>query len=198
MDETGGITFTIDQLAERADVSRRTIFNHFASIEDIVTVVCSEVLGALFDNFVTAAAEVPIGEDSFPSMFDEIAHTLRATDLVTPMAYLTRCLGDQDEKPPWRAVSSWQAALLLRAITDVSERLSAEIARRHPRADLLDIHILVGSLMSGVIVLHRHWFAETGAVDDEPSRQVWAALMDRLIRAVGDGYGTSEAAVPSG
>ena len=35
MDETGGTAFTVDELAERADVSRRTVFNHFASLEEI-------------------------------------------------------------------------------------------------------------------------------------------------------------------
>lgn len=183
MRETGGIHFTVDELADRADVSRRTVFNHFASIDDIVTAVCSDVLGTLHDTFVSAAGSAPTGGDDSSSMFSEIAHTLRATDLVTPMAYLTRSLGGIDEE------STWRAALLVRALEDVSERLCAEMARRHPDADVLDVNLLVGSVVSGLMVLHRHWFAATGAADDENSRQVWAALLERLIDGARTGYG---------
>ncbi|MGW6228038.1 helix-turn-helix domain-containing protein, partial [Cellulosimicrobium cellulans] len=43
MEENGGARFTVDELAARADVARRTIFNHFASLDDVVVEVCEDV-----------------------------------------------------------------------------------------------------------------------------------------------------------
>ncbi|MGH8882710.1 MAG: TetR/AcrR family transcriptional regulator, partial [Stackebrandtia sp.] len=119
MDETGGTTFTVDQLAARADVSRRTVFNHFASVDDIVITVCGEILGDsticgeiigdILDQF-----ELGNGPQGTGSLFDEVAGILRAADFVKPMAYLTRIFGGDD--PTW---SPRLALLLFRAITDM-------------------------------------------------------------------------------
>src|SRR5699024_12413742 len=91
MDETGGTAFTVDELAERADVSRRTVFNHFASLEDVFAEVCAEVLGELIEKLAVpidaAATDDPTTEPG-PAMLDELAAVVRSTDLVTPMAYL--------------------------------------------------------------------------------------------------------------
>ncbi|WP_024287494.1 TetR/AcrR family transcriptional regulator [Cellulomonas sp. KRMCY2] len=184
MAEQEGVGFTVDDLATRADVARRTVFNHFASVDDIVAAVCADVLGGVVDSFVAQVSAAPAAQGSASSMFDEVAHALRTTDLVTPMAYLTRTLGNPDEQSPWRA------ALLLRSFHDVSERFSAAMAARHPDADLLDVQLLVNSLMSGLMMLYGHWFALTGAADDEPARHVWAGLVDRLVETVRGGYGT--------
>ena len=151
---------------------------------------CSEVLGAVVDTFVDLAGAAD--GVTATSMFDEVAHTLRATDLVTPMSYLTRVLGGGEAQSPV------QAMFLVRAFTEVSERLSVEIAKRHPDIDLLDIQILVGSLMSGVVVLHRRWFALTAGVDDEKSQAVWSALLDRLLTTFRTGFGSDASSFPVG
>ena len=56
--EGGAARFSVDQLAERADVSRRTVFNHFASIDDVVTTVCTEVLGVVTQTYSNGAHDV--------------------------------------------------------------------------------------------------------------------------------------------
>jgi AcrR family transcriptional regulator len=193
MDTTGGVAFSVDDLAARADVSRRTVFNHFASLDDVVMQVCADILGALVDRFVASASTARVAPAPARAgattpghhagmMFDEVVHALRTTDLVAPMAYLTRTLGVPPHASPARA------ALLLRSLDHVSERFSAAMLSRHPDADPLDVHLLVNSLVSGVVVLHRHWFARTGGADDEASRRVWTELVERLVVTVRDGY----------
>ncbi|MEK8226313.1 TetR/AcrR family transcriptional regulator [Oerskovia sp. M15] len=54
--ESGGTDFSVDELAGRADVSRRTVFNHFGSLDEVVTEVCSEVVGAALDRLDAIAS----------------------------------------------------------------------------------------------------------------------------------------------
>lgn len=181
MDSTGGTAFTVDELAERADVSRRTVFNHFASLDDVVAEVGANVLGELIEKLAT-----PI-ETGHPtagsSILDELAEVVRSTDLVTPMAYLTRTLGGTDPSGPWHA------NLLNQALTEVGNGLVAALRRRHPEADPLDLQLLVSSFTGGVLVLHTHWWEQTGAADDHASRAVWAELLDHLIDQLRTGFG---------
>jgi AcrR family transcriptional regulator len=186
LDAKGVAGFTVDELADRADVSRRTVFNHFASVDDIVIAVCSEVLGDVVERIESEAS--PPATAARPSVFDEVAQVLRSTDLVTPIAYLTRVLCTPDDEPSER-----QALVLLRAFTEVSERLSAEMLRRHPDADVLTSRLLVSSLMGGLVVLHTHWLAATGGTDDPQSRVVWDDLLERLIELTRVGYGDAAA-----
>lgn len=180
MDSTGGTAFTVDELAERADVSRRTVFNHFASLDDVVAEVCANVLSELIDKLAEPmdAAQPAPGI----SLLDELADVLRSTDLVTPMAYLTRTLGGTDPNGPWHA------NLLTQALTQVGHGLTATLRRRHPEADPLDLQLLVSALTGGVLVLHAHWWTRTGAADDDASRAVWAELLNHLIDQLRTGF----------
>ena len=191
LEEQCGLRFTVDQLAERADVSRRTIINYFATLDDVVTAVCSDLLGALVDTFVNHALAEPPQDDTPAAMFDEVASALRTTELVGPMAYLTRALGGPDRGVDIE--SPWAATLLLRSFNQVSRRFADAMAVRHPSADALEVHLLVNALMSGLVVLYYHWLAVTGAADDAASREVWDAYLERLLTAVGTGYGAAPA-----
>lgn len=187
LEERGGLHFTVDQLAERADVSRRTVFNYFATLDDVVTAVCSDVLGGLVDTFVAHALAEPATDHTPAAMFREVAGALRSTELVGPMAYLTRALGGPAHRVDLE--SPWAATLLLRSFNEVSRRFADAMADRHPGADVLEVHLLVNALTTGLIVLYHHWLAATGAADDDTSRAVWAAYLERLLTAVGRGYG---------
>lgn len=181
MEETG-TDFTVDELAERADVSRRTVFNHFASLDDVVAEVGANVLGGLIEKL---ADPIEAGRPSSAgTLLDELAEVVRSTDLVTPMAYLTRTLGGTDPNGPWHA------NLLNQALTEVGTGLVAALRRRHPDADPLDLQLLVSSFTGGVLVLHSHWWQQTGAADDTASREVWAGLLDHLIDQLRTGFGT--------
>ncbi|MGH8879450.1 MAG: TetR/AcrR family transcriptional regulator, partial [Stackebrandtia sp.] len=65
----------------------------------------------------------------------------------------------------------------------------AELLRRRPDTDELTVHLLIGALTSGLVVIHRHWFTETGAAVDADSREVWARLLEQLLDTTRQGYG---------
>lgn len=190
LDAKGVAGFTVDELAERADVSRRTVFNHFASVDDLVVAVCSEVLGNVVEAFESQTSS--LGGIPPANVLDEVTRALRSADLVTPIAYLTRILQAPDDE-----ASTRQAAVLLGAFTEVSGRLSTEMLRRHPDADPLTTDLLVSSLIGGLVVLHTHWIAATGGSDDARSRVVWDDLLDQLITHTRNGYAVQPSSAQS-
>ena len=184
LEETGGLNFTIEDLAVRADVSRRTVFNHFASLGDVLAAVFDDVMAELVDCY---AAQAPCedeeqGTASVDAAFDELAAAVRATDLVPSMSYLTRSLiGEKDQSP-------WVDGVLLRVLEDGGLRLAAAMRERRPGVDALEIDLLVNTVLHGVLVVHRHWYEATAAADDDASRAVWSSLVDRFLDRLRSGY----------
>ncbi|HWS36581.1 MAG TPA: TetR/AcrR family transcriptional regulator [Actinoplanes sp.] len=172
-----GVRFSVDQLADRADVSRRTIFNHFASVDDVVTTVCTEMLGPVIRSF----------RDTFtaggrPSMLDDIAEALRATDIPGIINLIWHALGGftpDDPRPN---------QIFLATFSRTSEEMARELTARYPDVDPFDAAILVSSLMNGVVVVARHWIEATEAATDDKSRELWKHLLDRMIHNVRTGY----------
>lgn len=180
--ERGSGRFSVDELAERADVARRTVFNHFASLDDVVTAACARVLSGLIESFRLSALATPVGEGSRASMFDEIAQAISSTDLPQAITYISAALGSLD------AAESRANAIVQDAFSRVSDQLAAEVARRNPGAYLLDVELLVGSLLQGLVVVARHWADHSGAIPDDAARARWAELLERLFTSVRTGY----------
>ena len=191
MTEIGGTDFTVEQLAKRADVARRTVFNHFRTVDDITLEVFREMLGVVLDNVGANLAETSEGT----SMFDGVAGALRATDLVTPITELTRIFQDTNGEPVrilgagGRGLDPRQAVLFERALTDLGTRIAATALRHHPLADPLEVDLMCGALVGGALVVFRHWIQETGGADTPEARRVWDTLLDRMIDVYRDGFG---------
>jgi TetR/AcrR family transcriptional regulator, regulator of autoinduction and epiphytic fitness len=182
MHATRGFDFTVDELAARADVSRRTVFNHFASLDDVIAAVLADAFRGVVE--ALEAADPPRGDDPQLAVADDAARALRAADLVPALSSLTRGLGLAewacDAEAP-ATLPAHEVMLLMRSLAGTSDDLAAALHRRHPGAARLDVDLVVGSLMSSLVVLHRYWLAETGGTDDERSRDVWSALLDRML-----------------
>lgn len=182
INEGSAARFSVNQLADRADVSRRTIFNHFSSIDDVVTTACTEMLGAVIDNFRELVSATPIVPGSRTSMFEAVVAALRATDVPSTIAFLWQALGGFGADDP-RPQQIFQATFS-RTTTD----LARELAERNAERDPLEAELLVSSLMHGTEVIAQHWLAATGAAIDEAARTLWIELLDRLIETIRTGY----------
>lgn len=188
MDETAGVAFSVDDLAARAGVSRRTVFNHFPSLDDVVAAVGADAFRAVRDALL--AVEPPAPARPGPAgaraaLLADVVGALRRADLVGPMASLTRGLGLAAGSTDASVVPPHQAMLLLRSLADVSEELAADLARRHLDVADLDVDLLVAQTMSSLVALHRHWFARTGGASDAAARGTWATLLEHLAPALG-------------
>ncbi|QQD75549.1 TetR/AcrR family transcriptional regulator [Curtobacterium sp. YC1] len=182
IDERGGRDFGVDDLAARADIARRTVFNHFASLDEVLLAVCEQELSVIIDRFLADMSRTPVGDGSRASMFDELESAARGADLAPAIASMYRILGAPGKDDPKAAV------LTQTAFSRVTERLRAEVARRYPAADPLDAALLVESLMSGIVVIADHWLATSGPELDRPALDAWDHLLARLVHSVRSGY----------
>lgn len=174
--------FNVDQLAELAGVSRRTVFNYFGSVNEVLLGAHGQVMDVLIADFQRRSATTPVGDGSMVAVFDEMAHLLCEIELVRPMSTLAQLLG-QDP-----ALDPDSAQLVQEIVRRTAEQLAKEAKRRSPQAEQLDIDLLVHSLFDGLVVINAHWMTRTGATDTAESRAVWTELLNQLISTVRNGY----------
>jgi AcrR family transcriptional regulator len=179
--ERGKPRFSVDELAARADVARRTIFNHFASLDEVVLATSTRFLTDAIDEFRAAAAAHSTGVGSRDSLFTEITAAVRGMDLPSIIAYLWGVLSHEGDEG--RSQTAVQAVF-----TRATEQLSFEFAGRSDELDRLEAEILASSMMNGVAVVARHWITLTDASLDDESRKLWDDLLDRLVTSVRTGY----------
>jgi TetR/AcrR family transcriptional regulator, regulator of autoinduction and epiphytic fitness len=179
IEERGGPAFGVDELADRADVARRTVFNHFTGLDDVLLTVGEEVLDVVVEDFLAQVAATPVGSGDRSAMFDELAQGLRSSDLPAAIAAIVRILGGQNVIG---------GRLQTAAFARVGTRLLAEVARRNPGADPLDAELLVSSLISGITVIAQHWIARTAGRTDAAARTEWDRLLTRLLDSIRSGY----------
>lgn len=183
--ERGKPQFTVDELAERADISRRTVFNHFSSLDDVIMTTCTRLLSSVVDEFREATQATPAGDGTLVALFNEITSAVRAMDLPTVVAYLWGVLACEDE-------SARSPHALGDVFTRATEQLSLEIGDRNSNLDPFEVAILVSSVMNGVAVVSGHWITRTdGGKLDPDSRLLWDELLDRLISSIRGGYPSS-------
>jgi AcrR family transcriptional regulator len=180
--ERGIAGFNVDVMAERADVSRRTVFNHFSSIDDLVTTSCTEELAVVIESFRSAVNARPAGPGSRVSMFEDVAAALRATDIPNIISYIWNALGGfaPDDSRPQQ--------LFQATFSRTTRELARELADRNVDVDELEAGFLVSSLIHGAEVIVERWIAMTGATTDDDARAHWAVLLERLIASVRTGY----------
>ncbi len=178
--ERGTPRFSVDELAERADVARRTVFNHFSSLDGVIMTTCTRHLSRAVDEFRAATASSPAGDGGRIALFEEITAAIRAMDLPALVAYFARVLAEEGSTA--RSHNALESVFLL-----TTQQFSVELAGRSV-LDEFEVAVLVSSLMNGVAVVARHWIERTGAALDASSRQVWDDLLDRLVSDLRRGY----------
>src|SRR6478735_7951837 len=183
IDARQGPRFSVDELAAEADVSRRTVFNHFDSLDDVILAACTEILDAVVASFRQAATAAAGDGSGLGTVFEEIVDAVRGTDLPQLTAYLWNALGGVE------APADRQQRFMQVALSRVADDLAVGGLRRNPSVDPLDAELLVSSLLHGVAVIARRWVAEFGGSTGPAARRSWDDLMDRLVARLRTGYG---------
>jgi TetR/AcrR family transcriptional regulator of autoinduction and epiphytic fitness len=177
----GSPSFSADELAAQADVARRTLFNHFASLDEIVTVASAQVLADAVEDIRAAATATSPGDGSTAATFTRMATVFRQLDLTPTIAYLAKVLGGHETA--WRASHAIED--VFSRVTEIMTASSADGADD----DSLGTELLVNSLMGGVTVVAQRWTVQTDCAVDDASRALWFDLVDRMLDQIGRGYG---------
>jgi AcrR family transcriptional regulator len=175
--ERGKARFSVDELAERADIARRTVFNHFSSLDDVIMTSCTRSLNRAVDEFLAVANVAPSSHGSRSSLFAEVTTAIKAMDLASLVTYFFG-LFDGDDARTQNADGVFMRS---------TEDLTAELARRSG-VDEFEVAILVSTLMNGIAAVARRWMLQSEGALDAASRNLWDSLLDRFIRIVHDGY----------
>lgn len=187
VEERGGPEFGVDEIAARADVARRTVFNHFPTLDDVFIAVCQEVMMGVSESFVAEIAGTPVGSGGREAMFEEVAAAARKIDIPSVVTAVTRVLG-----PPGTARSR-RAVLPQVAVARITENVVGHLRRRHPDVDDLESELIIEFLTTGLLVIGRRWNQATGGRAGEAERALWARLVEELIDTMRRGYPSSPA-----
>lgn len=189
--EFGPGGFSTNQLAERADVSRRTIFNHFPSTDAAIYAGLSQVLDGAFDEIIAAfarhrpddhdEASHERDDDQLAAVFSALSSALLEVDLLAPMSRLAKTIPALDTGD--EGVNLW-AGGVLRSITP---RLTAAIESRAPGICATTSLLLVQCALVAVAVTTHHW-ATAAATDDHAGRRLWHDTLASNLARLGAGF----------
>jgi AcrR family transcriptional regulator len=99
--ERGLNGYTVEEVCERADISRRTFFNYFPSKEDaIIGHVADELPAEIFEDFIRGGAASPDGEISPNLLQDLVTLLLRLSERMSSSEEETRQLIGVIQKEP--------------------------------------------------------------------------------------------------
>lgn len=181
IDEHGVDALSADQLAHRADVARRTLFNHFSSLDEIV-VACLEAelhaaLASVEDAAHTAVPEVSTAR----SPLDDLEVLLHAPDLAGAVVRIARLVDGPGGSTRAERVQQ-------EAVRHVSAPLVARLRARHQDLTALDAELVTTTVMNGMAVVAATWLEETGGRLDAASRHRWDSLLDHLFTTLRRGF----------
>ncbi|WP_210439443.1 TetR/AcrR family transcriptional regulator [Nocardioides xinjiangensis] len=187
--ERGARGFTIDQVAALAGVSRRTVFNHFGGIEQLLVAVCDQVLAEATADLLAAVdrltGDLPTGTAGGRAALDALVEATREVDLATAIVTIHRVLGAP------AAGDERAAAISRRAFEHVGGRLRGRLLDRAPHLDPLDLELTLTLLTNGLTLLAGHWLAQhPDLTADVPAvaRADWDRLVDRLLHRLRVGH----------
>jgi AcrR family transcriptional regulator len=166
IEEQGYDATTVEQIAERAEVSPSTVFRYFPTKEDIV--LTDEYDPVMLDELLARPADEP--------WMESVRHILhRALDLSAVDYEITRLRAHLMIQVP--AVR----ARMMESMSVTGRLLSGAIAERTGRdADDLEVRVRTMSLIGGLTEMYQYW-AENGMQDD------LHGLLDRTLHVLEHG-----------
>lgn len=159
-------SFTADQIAERAGVSRRTFFNYFHSAEDALTVR----MDGFLDLAIGIFGRLPQDEPLFSAMIRSFTETTRMEGL-SQHGELFR-MAEVNADLLRAQLHSWERAEV-RIVNALRGRLG-------PATSELYLNALVGCVLSCTKAAMRDWAASTPRSGDDSGRELEARILAAL------------------
>lgn len=176
--------FSVDDLAKKAGVSRRTIFNHFASAEDAGYEYLSELVSHLI-GMVLAELPEPSEqtEQTLGQVYQDLCKAMRAHSLVEALRPLLLQATDIKESP---TAALWS----FRVTNAATEELERVLQERLPDHGQLELQLVATSIINSMAVCMDAWLLRTGGELTEQTRSEWNELLTETLKILGRGFNT--------
>lgn len=139
----GPSRLTVDELADRAGVSRRTVFNHFSSIEEAAFARVNDNFDRLVEGFAPDFAGTP--ETMSTSVSQALTEFVLRADVLEVIRDSVATAGRMVDR---QGMDTWGQASIERMI----HRLVAIVESLYPQAPAMHIHILCRVLVQTICV----------------------------------------------
>lgn len=160
---------TVDELAERAGVSRRTVFNHFSSIEEAAFARVNDNFDRLVEDFAPDFVGTP--ETMSTSVSQALTEFVLRSDVLEVIRDSVTTAGRMVDR---QGMDTWGQASIERMI----HRLVAIVESLYPQAPAMHIHILCRVLVQTICVaLHE-------ALGDDGQGSSLAEARDKVREAL--------------
>ena len=137
--EHGADGFTVERVATVAGVSRRTVFNHFAGLDQLLVAVCEQILAEatldLLGEVDRRTADLPAGGAGGRAALDAVGEATRASTCPTAIATI-----HGSSAAPTRPTSE-RRGISRTAFEHVGGRLRERLVHRAPGLDPVDLEI---------------------------------------------------------
>lgn len=166
-------SFTVDDVAAAAGVSRRTFFNYFSSVEAAVTSYTQRYLDSVISEFQARPADEPFLESALQAL--SVVGSSADLAILAETFTLT-----QDPHLDRFQLQAW----------DECTRKIVQVARRRLPADTTELYVLalVGAIVGSCRAAVQIWYAECGADTSEPSMARLRQHLGTTLSLVRDGF----------
>jgi AcrR family transcriptional regulator len=166
-------SFTVDDVAAAAGVSRRTFFNYFSSVEAAVTSYTQRYLDSVITAFEARPASEPILE-SAQAALSTVGNTSDLAILAETFSLTQDPLLDRLQLQAW----------------DECTMKIAVVARHRLPADTSELYVLalVGAIIGSCRAAFVIWCKECGADTSEPSLAQLRQHLDTTISLLRNGF----------
>jgi AcrR family transcriptional regulator len=164
--EVGYENITIEMVAARADISRRTFFNYFSSLDEALNIQVTRALDRAIEALDDHAFTMPIVDATIHAL-----HSIADQDFLSSVALLYS-QGCTNPSLHANRLIAWEEA-----ITEMTRKLG----QRLPNADPFAISVFSHSVLGACNAAFQHWF---DTVEDLPTEADTARLKDTLTQAI--------------
>ncbi|MDD0857214.1 TetR/AcrR family transcriptional regulator [Arthrobacter alpinus] len=166
-------SFTVDDVAAAAGVSRRTFFNYFSSVEAAVTSYTQRYLDTVIAEFIARPAD--------ESILQSAQAALSAVGDTSDLAILAETFSlTQDPHLGRFQLQAWDECTI-KIVNVARERLPADTSE-------LYILALVGAIVGSCRAAVQIWYQECGSDTSEPSLAKLRQHLDTTISLLRNGF----------
>ncbi len=177
-----GDPFTGDEVASLAGVSRRTVFNHFDSMDDILVSSCLAEIQHAVDQVTPPEMSIDPSVTDAADVFHRFVELLARADLAAVSGYIRLAVGDAAVMTPR------QTQRLAAAFSRIEADLAAVMTKRYPSAPALDVRLAVMSVIHSLELVAAQWQpADPLELSSEDLRR-WNVLFEYVTNRIAMGY----------